>query len=108
MKLPVVVYLNKALFCGHFSISLFDGYQPGDPLEKVYVMEVEGLMCLEMAEKVFTALNIDHPEDYRHRSLCVGDVVVIEGQAYACRSCGFEPIDAPPEVRRGAGGLSEI
>ncbi len=53
-------------------------------------------------ELVFEQLNIDHPQHpwaqhYRlagHRSLCVGDIVVLAETAWACAPVGWTPVTA--------------
>lgn len=49
-------------------------------------------------ENIFRTFNIEHPEDYRNRSLSVGDVVQVtedghaDGFYYACQPVGWERI----------------
>lgn len=65
-----------------------------------YVLEAKGV------EDVFRILNIQHPEDYRRRSLCVGDVVVDEsGDAWVCKGAGWKLVrDWDPSKERESNG----
>ena len=87
-----------------------DYFQIGDPLLKVWETEVEveaeivhdGKAFGEIAEataaggaraaaeKVYTILNIDHPDGWAHRSMTVGDVAVVGETAYFRDSIGFK------------------
>ena len=46
------------------------------------------------AEQAFTTLNVDHPLDWAHRSMSVGDVVVVAETALLCGDAGWERIDS--------------
>lgn len=85
--------LNEELFAEASHKLPFTGYEKGDRLTKVYEFELEGDSDLKIAEKAFEIFNIDHPADYRNRSMCTGDVVVIDGRAYSCESFGFKPVE---------------
>lgn len=75
------------------------GYEPGDDLRVAYRMlgtyPVETNFTKE-ADDLFRVFNIEHPADYRDRSLSVGDVVLFETPygytALAVCSIGFEPV----------------
>jgi hypothetical protein len=76
-------------------------YQQGDSLLHVYTIATvpgryEDSYALEFT---FTLLNINHPTDYRMRSLSVGDVAIVDrtmdggvARAYFCDSIGWEEI----------------
>lgn len=44
-------------------------------------------------EAVFERFNINHPADYRNRSLCAGDIVEIDGKFFFCDSCGWKRVE---------------
>lgn len=48
----------------------------------------------ETLEAIYTMFNLDHPADYRGRSLSVSDLVVLEETGtYFCDSVGFKKIN---------------
>ena len=50
----------------------------------------------ETLEEVFQVLNVDRPEDYKERSLSVGDVVTIaESCSYVCDWTGWTLLAVP-------------
>lgn len=53
-------------------------------------------------EDLFYKLNMDHPADYRARSLSVSDIVEMEdGKCWFCDSFGWVEVDRPvPEAER--------
>jgi hypothetical protein len=72
------------------------GYNPGDPLREVYKTELDRAEPDNvLLEYMFRVLNIEHPVDYRERSLSVGDVVTIDGHAYVCDVLGWKAITMP-------------
>lgn len=64
---------NRMMFLSHDRLERFQGSPEVDSkiYDKVYDKEVD---CSNL-EEVYTLLNIDHPEDYRGRSLSVSDAV---------------------------------
>jgi len=75
----------------------FFGWKPEHAMQLVYTMSVDRVVDSEdadlaIAEEMFEIFNIRHPEDYRNRSLSVGDMVVIDGRKYACMPVGFERV----------------
>lgn len=65
-----------------------------------YDMEYEWLNIIGsekasvVLEDIFYMFNVSHPEDFKERSLSVGDVVVIDDQyKYFIDSFGFIPIE---------------
>lgn len=66
---------NRMMFLSHDRLERFQGSPEVDSkiYDKVYDKEVD---CSNL-EEVYTLLNIDHPEDYRGRSLSVSDVVEV-------------------------------
>jgi hypothetical protein len=67
----------------------------------VYSAGMEDGADEQVLEQTFRALNINHPADYRERSLSVGDVVTIAGtRSYRCDWLGWQKLDCclRPEV----------
>lgn len=54
-----------------------------DDYEKVYELQANNL------EEVYRILNINHPVDYKARSLSVGDVIYHDGVFYFVDDIGF-------------------
>jgi hypothetical protein len=45
----------------------------------------------DVLEMVFHTFNVNHPADYRHRSLSVGDVVTVDSnRSYICAPIGWQ------------------
>jgi len=65
---------------------------------EIYDKVYDGELDCNSLEDIYEKLNIDHPSDYKHRSLSVSDVVEIkEGSDiapgfYFCNDIGFMPI----------------
>lgn len=55
-----------------------------------------------MLERLFQIFNIDHPADYKGRSLSVSDIVILDGdsgaQCYYCEPIGFARLPFPPAL----------
>ena len=61
---------------------------------KVYVGEItEDLSNDDILEKIFCIFNMHRPEDFKGHSLSVGDIVVLDEQAYICGICGWNKIE---------------
>ena len=61
---------------------------------KVYAGEIlEDLTNDDILEKIFCIFNIRRPEDFKCHSLSVGDIVVLDEQAYICDICGWNKIE---------------
>ena len=92
---------HRMMFMSHDRLERFQGSPEVDSkiYDKVYDKEVD---CSNL-EEVYTMLNINHPSDYRGRSLSVSDVVeVYESDAvphgyYFCDSVGFKQVAFHPE-----------
>ena len=71
----------------------YGGRVPAELYHKVY----EGTVEADNLEDVFYIFNMDHPEDYRARSLSMSDVVeVIEDHGssfHICDTFGFKEVD---------------
>lgn len=60
---------------------------------KVYAGEIlEDLSNTDILEKIFCIFNMHRPEDFKGHSLSVGDIVVLDEQAYICDICGWNKI----------------
>ena len=80
-------------FRSHAEIqSQYGGRIPAELYRKTY----EGAVEAENLEDVFYIFNMDHPEDYRARSLSMSDVVeIIEDHGssfYICDTFGFKEV----------------
>jgi hypothetical protein len=94
----------------------FSGYQSGHALELAYAGEIaadseqaatmretqeerERFEERDACNRLFEKFNINHPSDYRNRSMSVGDVIVFDNRrAYACESVGWKEIPIPAEA----------
>lgn len=77
----------------------FFGYRPGHKMVLAYnkALEFETCRPIDALEGMFRTFNIEHPADYRNRSMSVGDVCVLINifgwMAFRCASFGWERID---------------
>lgn len=108
-KVYVQVWLNQ----GTDGWNFWNGYQPGDKmlLAAEYYADASLLPGHDESQpnailnQAFRELNIDNPStewaveyrDKRHRSLSVGDVVVVGEAAYACARVGWQAVTLPRE-----------
>ena len=61
---------------------------------KVYAGEIlEDLTTDDILEKIFCIFNMRRPEDFKGHSLSVGDIVVLDEQAYICDIFGWNKIE---------------
>lgn len=111
-KTKVQVYINE--FERTASRSKFDGYQPGDPLRLAVEFETYQVANVQrLLDTVFDTLNIEGAQPLGtltreaiasyHRlypSLSVGDVVVVDGHAWAVESFGFKEVAMPRNLRQ--------
>lgn len=95
--------IKAKIFYNDWSIEsypLIRGYVPDDKLQFVGIVQIDThekcLTDLEICEEVFDILNIHHPHNWKTRSMCVGDVILLEG-AYSCDTVGFSSIDTLPK-----------
>ena len=80
-------------FRSHAEIqSQYGGRIPAELYRRAY----EGTVEAENLEDVFYIFNMDHPEDYRARSLSMSDVVEIIEEGYStfniCDTFGFKEV----------------
>jgi len=59
----------------------------------VYTGQIKEESELHALEKLFEIFNINHPKDYRGRSLSISDVIAINGATYYCDSVGWTKIE---------------
>lgn len=89
----------------------FTIYQPKKPTSRIYPEEVnyfldeykkvyEGTTEInkektdkEILEILFEIFNVTRPSDFKGHSLSVGDIVVLNKQAYVCDSFGWNKIN---------------
>ena len=69
-------YLNTAKDVNGIPVGFF-GYRDGHELVLAYKGDTVDGTQLDVCEDLFSKFNINHPEDYRNRSMSVGDVVVL-------------------------------
>ncbi|WP_312104050.1 DUF3846 domain-containing protein [Pygmaiobacter massiliensis] len=92
---------NRVCFMGLGSLAHFQGSEQID--SSIYNKVYEGEVACANLEDVYQMFNLDHPADYRGRSLSVSDVVEVNGAAgiesgfYFCDSIGFQKVDFEPE-----------
>lgn len=107
-KVYVQVWLNQS-----DGWNFWNGYTPGDKmlLAAEYYADASMLPNHDESQpnailnQAFRELNIDDPttewaqqyREDRHRSLSVGDVVVVGESAYACARMGWQPVALPRE-----------
>ena len=115
MTLVLSVYHNVSSDRMRF----FEGYKPEDPLTHVFDLAVPDHIDLETnygvdtaLDYAFMALNVGH-EDFavitdegkanviayrerKNRSLSVGDVIIIDGVAFACAALGWGVVTVHP------------
>lgn len=75
--------------------ALWFGYRPGDTLDFAYEGELigDGGDIKTARRQLFEIFNVAHPDDYRGRSMSVGDVVVLGDEfIYACDRTGWADV----------------
>lgn len=93
---------NRIAFMGYDSLERFQGSSDIDC--KIYDKVYEGNFDFESLEDVYRKFNLDHPEDYRARSLSVSDVVAISDSDkvkvgfYFCNDIGFKEVAFDPSL----------
>jgi hypothetical protein len=82
-------------------------YHPGDRLVQVWQMAVNPEpddTPESLAEVMWVAMNADdRPTGKFFRSMCVGDVVMVDDVALVCCAAGFERLDTVPPYESGLG-----
>lgn len=93
---------NRIAFMGYDNLERFQGSSDIDC--KIYDKVYEGNFDFESLEDVYRKFNLDHPEDYRARSLSVSDVVAISDSDkvkdgfYFCNDIGFKEVAFDPSL----------
>ncbi|MDQ2816514.1 MAG: hypothetical protein M3Z75_32935, partial [Actinomycetota bacterium] len=117
--ITVTVWHNVAFDDQGRHTAMLDGYQPGDPVVRVFAYQASpGRPAEEIAEEAFAIFN-DHPGDAagaelacayygrRLRSLSVGDLVGVGDIVLAVSPAGWDPVTGPlTEVRTRQHGTS--
>ena len=122
-KITVTIWHNVAFDGQGRHVAMLDGYQPGDPVVRVFAYQADpaGRTAEEIADEAFDTFN-DHPRDAdgadlacayygrRLRSLSAGDVVAVGDVLLAVgRPAGWEPVTGPlTEVRTREHGTSPL
>lgn len=88
---------NYVFYTNETHGSRFFQFNKGDVVKMAYDGEVLGQTPLQACNNLFERFNIDHPADYRGRSMSVADVVVLTDGvrqfAFACASVGWTAIN---------------
>lgn len=88
---------NNVMFLSHDRIERYQGFNEID--SKIYNMVYEKNLECSNLEDVYMKFNVEHPQDYKGRSLSVSDVVEIcesekvEPGFYFCDSIGFKEVE---------------
>ncbi len=96
--------LNRVAFCSHDQLEKYQGSSEID--SKIYDKGYEGAVEASGLEDVYRVFNLEHPSEYRERSLSVSDIVEVIGGGDAepgfhyCDSFGFQKVDFHPETAR--------
>jgi hypothetical protein len=122
--ITVTIWHNVAFDDQGRHTAMLDGYQPGDPVVRVFAYQATpGRAAEEIAEEAFAIFN-DHPADAagaelacayygrRLRSLSVGDVVAVTADGEVRRAVakiGWTPVSGPlTEVRASEHGTRPL
>lgn len=93
--------LNQVVFCSHDELEKYQGSQEID--STIYDKVYEGAVEASTLEDVYRIFNLQHPPEYRGRSLSVSDIVeVVDGGTaepgfHYCDSIGFRKVDFQPQ-----------
>jgi hypothetical protein len=67
-------------------VDVITNYIPSDELQDSEISD------MAILNKLYYIFNMDHPNDYRARSLSISDIVKIDNKYYTCESCGWREI----------------
>lgn len=88
-QLPVendLVFMNHSFAQEHGGVKISD-------YKTVYTGQIQGSDPDKILEKLYSIFNLNHPADYKARSLSVSDLVTLEGiGTYFCDSFGWKKI----------------
>jgi hypothetical protein len=106
MQISYMLFLNEHKDSEGRSRAMMEGHCIGDPLVLAYTGVVESARTkktiadigndeiFNLADSIFLQFNIEYPDDYRNRSLSVGDVVIFLTEpkwiAVRCESVGWK------------------
>ena len=88
---PAVVNERKAFMNWGYIINHTSGFN-FQQYTKVYEGMVAGDNDETILEDLFTKFNLNHPDDYRGRSLSTSDVVILDKTIYYCDSYGWKEV----------------
>lgn len=90
--MDIKIYQLSGDFALETIFSYMSSYTPDFiKYQLVYEEETEEEAEIDaLLEQLFHRFNQDPPTGYRGTSMSVGDVVVVDGNAYLCRPFGFE------------------
>lgn len=78
---------DKKIFCkyAYMSLDCIDKVHP-EYYDKTYEgnLETSKTDIIDILEELFCLLNVNHPEDYKGRSLSVSDIILINDHYYYC------------------------
>jgi hypothetical protein len=78
---------------GKIDVSKYDFVYKGTIVES-------GRSNEEMLEELFETFNINHPNDYKGRSISTGDIILLGTVAYYCDSFGWQKIDLIKDCKK--------
>jgi hypothetical protein len=98
MTVPVDIFLADSIATSA-RLPSFNSYRTA----YVYRLSLDSARTdAELLEEAFRVLNVDHPPDYKERSLSMGDVVTInKSRSYRCSMAGWQQLERPLLPRRG-------
>ena len=77
----------------NFRWALNNGFKISD-YKAVYARTIEADTVDDALNKLWKIFNINHPADYKGRSLSMSDVVMIDGVPYYCDNFGWSEVPA--------------
>ena len=91
---------NNVAFLNYENLERFQG--SAALRSEIYDKVFEGKVDCGTLEEVYQMFNLDHPDEYRGRSLSVSDVVEVVGEEkstfHFCDSIGFREVDFDPDM----------
>jgi hypothetical protein len=86
-------------YYANVSRNLFFGYEPGDRMILGWEGETPAGDSEDVLERLYVLLNRDdRPTGRICHSMSIGDVVVLDGQAWACAREGWVKAEAPTNI----------
>jgi hypothetical protein len=87
----ITIYLRAPLLTDYNNLKA-DGYYIESYSAKEEDLDV-GFDYQNALEQIFYIFNMKHPQDYKNRSLSVGDVVKINDRKFLCLPVGWKEIN---------------